>query len=136
MRWLAAALVLGGLGLAALDPGALLRLSGVRAIHSLDAEEAARLVESSRAVLLELPARAEGREGPLASGADAASAMVVVLADTPEAERREAARLARAGIQEVAVVRGGRAAWDAACGFGESRRYTKFLPRAGGPQGD
>ncbi len=98
---------------------------GARSFREVSATEGRRLLERPGAVLVQpLVTQKPGRivrgaerirEGaPLPLPVDGAAAPVVVVAADVDAGFRAAARLARAGIEEVAVVRGGVAAWETA----------------------
>ena len=117
--WLApvaAALLLG-----ACDAGDLLRWSGVRSFRTVSASEGRRLCARSdaRLVLALTPRGGAQVADAQGVGPDQAlpgdlpiAAPVVVLAREPEDGYRLAARLARAGIQNVALVEGGVTAWE------------------------
>ena len=107
--------------LAACEPG-WLHEQGLRVIREVSAGEGVRLLEDPAAVLLQVRgddwtgARVEGTalvaaDDPLPQGLEG---RVVVLAEDLDQGLRLAARLSRAGIQDVSVVRGGVAAWQAA----------------------
>jgi rhodanese-related sulfurtransferase len=109
--------------LAACDAG-WLHERGLRVIREVDVGDGARLLEDPAAILLQV--RGPDWKGPRVDGTElvasrdplppglAGSATVVILAEDFDEGLRMAARLSRAGIQEVAVVRGGVAAWQAA----------------------
>ncbi len=117
--WLAAL----ALVLAACDAG-WLHERGLRVIREVDVGGGARLLEDPTAVLLQV--RGPDWRGPRVEGTElvasreplpaelAGASHVVILAEDVGEGLRMAARLSRAGIQRVAVVRGGVAAWQAA----------------------
>ena len=95
---------------------------GLRVIREVSASEGARLLEDPAAVLIQVRGedwtgvRVEGtalvaEHDPLPEGLEG---RVVVLAEDLDQGMGMAARLSRAGIQDVSVVRGGVAAWQAA----------------------
>jgi len=99
--------------------------SGLRVIREVSAGEGLRLLEDPETLLVQVrgPSRAShrvagteivGARDPLPSHVAEASATVVILAEDASEGMRVAARLSRAGIQGVAIVRGGVAAWEAA----------------------
>jgi rhodanese-related sulfurtransferase len=102
---------------------------GLRVIREVSPREAARLLEAPGAVLLQVRGpgatgvRVEGTavigaSDPLPEGLAEPDPTVVILAEDREQGMALAARLARAGIQRVAVVNGGVEAWLAAQGDG------------------
>ncbi len=84
----------------------LLQRPGVVLVQALASRERGRPVQRAEPI---------GEDMSLPAGV-ADSAAVVVFAADPEAGVRLAARLARAGIQDISVVRGGVSAWLAAGG--------------------
>jgi rhodanese-related sulfurtransferase len=132
--WRLRAALLGGLvaAISACDGGAWLRTGELRGFRELDAAEAHERLAGGRALLVQvhdrrLPGeRQRGAtlvepEGPLPSWVLAAHEPVVVVAQSPESARRLAARLVRAGVAEVSIVRGGIEAWVAARGGSAER---------------
>jgi len=118
-RLLAAAAL--GVVLAACDPG-WLHERGLRVIREVSAGEGMRLLEDPGTALIQVRGdawtgvRVEGtalvaEQDPLP---EQVAGRVVVLAEGLDEGMRMAARLSRAGIRDVAVVRGGVAAWQAA----------------------
>jgi rhodanese-related sulfurtransferase len=120
----AGVLALLGLAVAACDPG-WLETRGLHVIREVSVGEGARLLEDPEAQLIQvrgpewtgvrvagtsLVAARDPLPPELADGA----VRIIVLAEELDQGLRMAARLSRAGIQEVAVVRGGVAAWQAA----------------------
>lgn len=98
---------------------------GMRVIREVSAGEGLRLLEDPETILVQVrePTRSShrvagteivGARDPLPSFVTGSSATVVILAEDASEGMRVAARLARAGIQGVAIVRGGVAAWEAA----------------------
>lgn len=105
--------------------------AGTPSFQEVSAADGRRLLADPATVLVRLGAAwpsGERREvalvdarAPLPPEA-ASGGPVLVLADDPAEALRLAARLARDGIEDVAVVRGGAAAWDAlATRAGETR---------------
>jgi rhodanese-related sulfurtransferase len=118
---------------------------GLRVIREVDVGEGDRLLEDPDAILLQV--RGPGWKGPRLAGTEvldasaplppglADSRTVVVLAEDLGEGLRMAARLSRAGIQGVAVVKGGVAAWQAAhAGSGGSAPIGRGA-RTGGAEG-
>lgn len=98
---------------------------GLRVIREVSVREGARLLEDPAALLLQV--RGPGRAGvrvegtallaardPLPERLGGPTPAVVILAEDLREGMAMAARLSRAGVREVAVVRGGVAAWLAA----------------------
>jgi rhodanese-related sulfurtransferase len=112
--------IVAALALTACDAASWLPRHGARVIREVSVGEGYRLLEDPETLLVQLPAAANR---PAPTGAEAwlpeldpsaaDSATVVVLAESPEEALGAASRLARAGIQRIAVVRGGVAAWQA-----------------------
>jgi rhodanese-related sulfurtransferase len=115
-------------------------LAGIRLIREVSAGEGLRLLEDPETVLVQVrePTRRTNRvagteivsaRDPLPSHVTESSATVVILAEDASEGMRVAARLSRAGIRDVAIVRGGVAAWEAA------RRSGDPEHKDGSPQG-
>ncbi len=110
---------------------------GLRVIREVSVREGARLLEDPAALLLQVRSqgssvRVEGTallaaRDPLPEGLIAPAPAVVILAEDLREGMAMAARLSRAGVRDVAVVRGGVAAWLAA---------PRGDPRDGTPQGE
>jgi rhodanese-related sulfurtransferase len=146
LRWLPAPL-LGLLALASVgcDAGSGDRegwgLPGMRVIREVSAGEGLRLLEDAETVLVQVrePSRRSHRVAgteivnaldPLPIQVTESSATVVILAEDASEGMRVAARLSRAGIQDVAIVRGGIAAWEAARRSGDPQHEDGSAPGA------
>ena len=99
--------------------------AGLRLIREVSAGEGMRLLADPDTVLVQVlePRRTAGRvagteivsaRDPIPRHIAESSATVVILAEDAREGLKVAARLSRVGIQDVAVVRGGVAAWEAA----------------------
>ena len=122
--WMAVALGLG-IGLGGCDDPSRSGHLGLRVIREVSAGDGMRLLEDPETVLVQVldPRRSAGRvagteivsaRDPIPAHIAETSATVVILAEDAREGIKVAARLIRVGIQDVAVVRGGVAAWEAA----------------------
>ena len=144
LRWLPTPwLTLLALVSSGCDPGSVDRegwsLPGMRVIREVSAGEGLRLLEDDETVLVQVREltrrthRVAGTEivsarDPLPSHVTESSATVVILAEDEREGMRVAARLSRAGIQDVAIVRGGVAAWEAARRSGDPTHEDGSAP--------
>lgn len=113
-----------------------MRRVGLRSFREVDPEAAWRLVsDNPRAVLVQADEPSPGTRPepgaltlaaakPLPDAVIQAESVVVVLAYERRAGRRLGARLARAGVAQVVVVRGGIPAWRAAAPGGSRPHST------------
>lgn len=134
MRSAVLPVALVALGVLACEPTGWLRGVGAHVIREVSAPEGMRLIAAPEVVLVQV--RSAGDTAGRVAGTEilgtldpvperiARGAAVVILAESTEEGLRAAARLVRAGIEDVSVVRGGVSAWEAA---------TR-APPAGGPR--
>jgi hypothetical protein len=135
-RWLAAGIGIVAIGVAlGCDGGGWTSLNDVASFRRVDAAEGRALLGRPEARLLQV-GRAE-RGHSVLPGASlveldgdwpaelARGGPVVIVSSAPEAAFRLAARMARAGIQDVAVVDGGIEAWAGDPALAAADRATK-----------